>query len=158
MRVRLPVLTPISRGIVLALSSVILATIGAAFFAGAVPAASPQLLESLATIGAILIPAYAIEAAWLMPQLGRGEEYEEWLGFVVGTGIAGIAAIAAGVLEAQHRAAGHSGTVDDVGLAFVVVSLAILAGTLVLQPVLAHRFGEAGEPKTGSEPPRPDPL
>lgn len=151
-------LTPISRGIALALSSVILATIGAAFFVGALPAASPHLLESLATIGAILIPAYAIEVVWLLPQMGRGDEYEEWLGFVVGAGVAGLFAIAAGLLEAQHRAADHSGAIDDVGLAFVVVSLAILSGTLILQPVLAHRFGEAEEPKAGPEPPRPDPL
>jgi hypothetical protein len=142
MRPELPILEPITKGILLALFSVVVASIGAAFFLGALPAASPALLDSLATIGAIFLAAYVVEVVWMVPQMGRGEEFEEWLGFVVGAGIAGLLAIAVALLGAQHRLAGHSNSIDDLGLSFVIVSLVILGGTLVAQPLLARRFAD----------------
>ena len=141
---RLPVFEPITKGVLLALFSVTVAGIGGSFFLGAIPPASPELLRSLATIGAILVPAYVVEIVWLVPRMARGEEFEEWLGFVVGAGIAGLLAIAVALLGVEHRVAGHSNSLDDLGLSFVVVSLTILAGTLVLQPLLAHRFTGPG--------------
>lgn len=126
----------------MALFSVVVATIGASFFLGALPPASPALLDSLATIGAIFVPAYVVEVVWLVPRMGSGEEFEEWLGFTVGAGIAGLLAIAVALLGAQHRLAGHSNSIDDLGLSFVCVALIILAGTLVLQPLLARRFAD----------------
>ena len=137
---RLPVYEPITKGVLLALFSVAVASIGGSFFLGAIPPASPELLQSLATIGAIFVPAYVVEVVWLVPRMGRGEEFEEWLGFVVGAGIAGLLAIAVALLGVEHRLAGHANSLDDLGLSFIVVSLTILAGTLVLQPLLAHRF------------------
>jgi hypothetical protein len=145
MRPQLPVVEPITRGLLLALFSVAVASIGAAFFLGAVPPASPDLLQSLALIGAVLIPAYVVEVIWLVPRMGGGEELEEWLGFIVGAGIADLLAIAVALLGAQHRLAGHANSLDDLGLAFVVVSLAVLAGTLVAQPMLAHRFRDLSD-------------
>ncbi len=142
MRPELPVVEPITRGLLLALFSVAVASVGAAFFLGAVPSVSPDLLQSLALIGAVLIPAYVVEVIWLVPRMGGGEELEEWLGFIVGAGIADLLAIAVALLGAQHRLAGHSNSIDDLGLAFVVVSLIVLSGTLVAQPLLAHRFAE----------------
>jgi hypothetical protein len=136
----LPVLEPITKGVLLALFSVAVASIGGAFFLGAIPPASPELLQSLATIGAIFVPAYVVEIVWLVPRMARGEEVEEWLGFVVGAGIAGLLAIAVALLGVEHRVAGHANSLDDLALSFIVVSLTILAGTLVLQPLLAHRF------------------
>jgi len=137
---RLPVFEPITKGVLLALFSVAVASVGGSFFLGAIPPASPELLQSLATIGAIFVPAYVVEIVWLVPRMARGEEFEEWLGFVVGAGIAGLLAIAVALLAVEHRLAGHSNSLDDLGLSFIVVSLTILAGTLVLQPLLAHRF------------------
>jgi hypothetical protein len=142
-RPELPIVEPITRGLLLALFSVAVASIGGAFFLGAVPSASPDLLQSLALIGAVLIPAYVVEVVWLVPRMGGGEELEEWLGFIVGAGIANLLAIAVALLGAQHRLAGHANSIDDLGLAFVVVSLIVLAGTLVAQPLLAHRLGDA---------------
>lgn len=139
---RLPVYEPITKGVLLALFSVVVASVGAAFFLGAVPAASPDLLQNLALIGAILLPAYVVEVIWLVPRMGHGEELEEWLGFIVGAGIADLLAIAVALLGVQHRLAGHSNSLDDLGLAFVIVSLVVLAGTLVVQPLLARRFTE----------------
>lgn len=149
---RLPVYEPITKGVLLALFSVLVASIGAAFFLGAVPPASPGLLQSLALVGAILIPGYVVEVIWLVPHMGRGEELEEWLGFIVGAGIADLLAIAVALLGVQHRLAGHSNSLDDLGLAFVVVSLVVLAGTLVAQPLLARRFSEP-EPAAAPLPP-----
>jgi len=137
---RLPVFEPVTKGVLLSLFSVAVASIGGSFFLGAIPPASPQLLQSLATIGAILIPAYVVEVVWLVPRMGRGEEFEEWLGFIVGAAIAGLLAIAVALLGVEHRVAGHSNSLDDLGLSFVVVSLVILAGCLVAQPLLAQRF------------------
>lgn len=145
MRPELPILEPVTKGVMLALFSVAVASIGGAFFLGAIPPASPELLQSLATIGAIFVPAYVVEVVWMVPRMGRGEEFEEWLGFVVGAGIAGLLAIAVALLGVEHRVAGHANTLDDLGLSFVVVSLVILAGTLVSQPLLAHRFSDLGD-------------
>lgn len=137
---RLPVFEPITKGVLLALFSVGVASVGAAFFLGAIPPASPDLLQNLALIGAILLPGYVVEVIWLVPRMGHGEELEEWLGFIVGAGIADLLAIAVALLGVQHRLAGHSNSLDDLGLAFVIVSLVVLAGTLVAQPLLANRF------------------
>lgn len=139
---RLPVFEPVTRGVLLALFSVAVASIGGAFFLGAIPPASPQLLQSLATIGAIFVPAYVVEVVWMVPRMGRGEEFEEWLGFVVGAGIAGLLAIAVALLGVEHRSAGHANSLDDLGLSFVIVSLVILGGCLVAQPLLAQRFSD----------------
>lgn len=138
---RLPVYEPVTKGVLLAFFSVVVAGIGAAFFLSAIPPASPDLLQTLALIGAILLPAYVVEVVWLLPRMERGEELEEWLGFMVGAAIADLLAIAVALLGVQHRLAGHANSLDDLGLAFVVVSLVVLAGTLVVQPLLANRFG-----------------
>jgi len=142
-RPSLDALEPTTKGVVLAFWSVLLASVGGAFFLAALPAASPGLLENLATIGAILVPAYVVEVVWLVPRMGSGIEFEEWLGFVVGAGIAGLLAIAAALLLAEHRAVGHANFLDDFGLAWVIVSEMILAGVLILQPLLARRFADA---------------
>jgi hypothetical protein len=139
---RLPVYEPVTKGVLLAFFSVAVASVGAAFFLSAIPPASPDLLQSMALIGAILLPAYVVEAVWLLPRMGRGEELEEWLGFMVGAAIADLLAIAVALLGVQHRLAGHANSLDDLGLAFVIVSLVVLAGTLAIQPLLANRFGD----------------
>lgn len=150
MRFGLPVLEPLTKGFALALWSVFLGSIGGAFFLGALPPASPGLIENLVTIGAILVPAYVVEIVWLVPRMKRGFEFDEWLGFVVGAGVAGLIAIAIAVLLVEHRAAGHANSLDDLGLAWVVVAEIILAGVLVIHPLLAHRLTEDEEPTDSS--------
>src|SRR5690242_9367105 len=104
----LPVLEPISKGALLGLWSVLLASIGLAFFLGAIPAASPELLRNLAIVGAVLLPAYVVEAVWLLPRMGHGIEHEEWLGFLAGAALATLLGVGAALLLAEHRSAGHA--------------------------------------------------
>lgn len=143
---RLPLLDPIPKGIANALISVALASLGLYFFFSAVPVASPELLRTTALIGATLLLAYVIEAVWLVQRVERDDEFEEWLGFVTGAGIAGFLGVIFALLLAEHRLAGHSNFVDELGSAWVAVSLLILGGALVLQPLLAHRLSEPGPP------------
>lgn len=143
---RLPILDPIPRGIANALFAVAAGSLGAYFFFSAIPLASAELLRNIAMIGAILLLAYIVEAVWLVERVERDDEFEEWLGFVTGAGIAGFLGVVFALLLSEHRAVGHANFIDKIGIAWVVISLAILGGVLVLQPLLAHRLGETAEP------------
>jgi hypothetical protein len=143
---RVPLLEPLSKGIANALVSVAAASLGLYFFFGAVPLASPELLRSVALVGATLVLAYVVEAVWLVQRVEQDDEFEEWLGFVTGAGIAGFLGVVLALLLAEHRLAGHSNFVDELGTAWVAVSLLILGGVLVLQPLLAHRLSVPPEP------------
>jgi hypothetical protein len=138
----LPVLDPIQKGLVQALGSVAIASLGGALALGTMPAASPGLLENVATIGAVLVLAYVVEAAWLVTQVEITDDHEEWLGFLTGAGLAGLVGVIVALLVAEHRAAGHDSFLDDLGVSWAAVSLAILGCVLVLQPLLADRYGD----------------
>ncbi|HEX6687042.1 MAG TPA: hypothetical protein VF085_00080 [Solirubrobacterales bacterium] len=148
---RLPVLEPIPKGVANAVASVALASLGLYFFFQTIPPASPDLLRTLATIGAGLLIAYVVEAVWLVGRVELDDEYEEWLGFVTGAGIAGFLGVVFALLLSEHRIAGHSNFIDEIGTAWAAVSLLILGFTLVAQPLLAHRFGEP-QGQTGDRP------
>ena len=139
---RLPVLEPISKGIANALFSVALASLGGYFFFNAVPLASPDLLRSIAMIGATLLLAYIVEAVWLVQQGQKDDDFEEWLGFTIGAAIAGFVGVISALLLSEHRAVGHANFLDKIGVAWVAVSLLILGGSLIAHPLLAHRLGE----------------
>jgi hypothetical protein len=160
-RSRLPVLDldPIPRGIANALGSVALASLGLYFFFTAVPAASAELLRTISLIGAALLIAYVVEAVWLVSRVEVDDEYEEWLGFVTGAGIAGLLGVVFALLLAEHRTVGHSNFIDEIGTAWSAVSLLILGFVLVLQPLLAHRLSEPGlDPPAADRPLDRNPL
>jgi len=142
---RLPVLDPIAKGIANALISVALASLGTYFFFSAIPPASPELLRTISLVGASLVLAYVVEAVWLVGRVERDDEFEEWLGFVTGAGIAGFLGVVFALLLAEHRAVGHSNFIDEIGAAWVAVSLFILGSVLVIQPLLAHRLSDSGD-------------
>lgn len=148
---RLPIVEPIPKGISNALFSVAAASLGGYFFFNSVPLASPDLLRTTATIGATLLLAYIVETVWLVQRVQRDEEYEEWLGFVTGAGMAGFLGVLFALLLSEHRAVGHANFIDKLGIAWVAVSLLILAGVLVSHPLLAHRFGVL-DPARSEEP------
>lgn len=133
-------LDPVAKGVVLALLSVAAASLGCAFTLSTLPAASPELLNNVAVIGAALVIAYAVEATWLSQRAAIGDEYEEWLGFLAGAGIAGLAGVVVALLVSEHLAAGHESFLDDLGVAWAAVSLTILGVVVVIQPLLANRF------------------
>lgn len=137
---RLPLLDPIPKGIANSLAAVALASLGLYFFFTAVPAASPELLRTIALIGAGLLIAYVVEAVWLVSRVELDDEFEEWLGFVTGAGIAGLLGVVFALLLAEHRVVGHSNFIDKIGTAWAAASLLILGCVLVLQPLLAHRL------------------
>jgi hypothetical protein len=143
---RLPLLEPLSKGIANALFSIAAASLGGYFFFNAVPLASPDLLRSIATIGAALLLGYIVEAVWLVRQGEKDEEFEEWLGFTVGAAIAGFLGVIFALLLAEHRVVGHANFIDKIGVAWVAVSLLILGGSLIAHPLLAHRLVERIEP------------
>jgi len=134
----------------LALLSVVAATIGASFILAEVPAPSPELMRSIATVGVGLSIAYVVEAVWLAQRVVAedDDEHEEWLGFLTGVGLAGLLGIVFALLVAEHRAAGHDNVLDHLGVAWSAVSMVILGGVLMLQPILAGRM--AREPDDDS--------
>jgi hypothetical protein len=138
----MPHLKPVSKGVVNALLAVALASVGGYFFLRAIPAASPELLRTIALIGASLLLGYIVEAVWVVPRVALDDEYEEWLGFITGAGIAGFLGVVFALLLSEHRAAGHDNFIDSLGVAWTAFSLLILGGVLVLQPLLADRFRE----------------
>lgn len=140
---RLPILDPTAKGVISALVSVALSSLGVYFFLATLPAASPELLHNMALIGASLLIAYVIEAVWLVPRVEIDDQHEEWIGFIAGAGIAGFAGVIVALLLSEHRVAGHSNFIDDFGLAWATMSLTILGSVLVLQPLLADRYGDA---------------
>jgi len=142
---RLPILDPVPKGIANALGTVALASLGLYFFFQAIPPASPQLLLASAAIGASLLIAYVVEAVWLVSRVEVDDEFEEWLGFLVGSGIAGLLGIVFALLLSEHRAVGHSNVLDELGTAWVAVSLVVLGAVLIVQPLLAHRLSEPAD-------------
>ncbi|HEY5816475.1 MAG TPA: hypothetical protein VIS95_09095 [Solirubrobacterales bacterium] len=143
---RLPLLEPISKGIANALFAVAAGSLGGYFFFSEIPLPSPDLLRNLAMIGTTLLLAYVVEAVWLVQRVERDDEFEEWLGFVTGAGIAGFLGVVFALLLSEHRLAGHANFIDRIGVAWVAISLLILGGVLVLQPLLAHRLSEPSPP------------
>jgi len=137
---RIGIYDPVPRGIAQALFSVSVASVGLSFALSRFQTASPELLENIAFVGAPLLIAYVVEAVWLAQRVEIDDEYEEWLGFITGAGIAGLFGIAAALLVSEHLAYGHDNAIDAFGTAWAVVSLTILAGVLILQPLLAGRF------------------
>lgn len=148
---RLFALEPISKGIVNALIAVAAGSLGVYFFFNAIPLASPELLRSAATIGATFLLAYIVEAVWLVQRVERDDEFEEWLGFLTGAGIAGLLGVVFALLLSAHRVAGHANFIDRIGIAWVAISMTVLGGVLVMQPLLAHRLSRsAGDPNPRS--------
>lgn len=140
----------------MALGSVAVASIGVGLALATLPPPSPGLLENIALIGATLVLAYVVEAVWLVPRVEVDGDREEWLGFLVGTGIAGLLGVVFALLASEHRAAGHDNWLDAFGLAWAAVSLLILGGLLVIQPLLADRFDQGGAPGPGASAAEPE--
>jgi hypothetical protein len=135
-------LDPIPKGIANALFTVALSSLATYFFFQTIPPASAELLRTIAVIGASLFIAYVVEAVWLVSRVAVHDEYEQWLGFLIGTGIAGLLGIVAALLLSEHRAAGHANFIDSIGTSWILISMIILGALLVIQPLLAYELSE----------------
>lgn len=108
-----------------------------------IPMPPPILLGDLADIGIVLVLAYVLEAVWLAPRMVEESDYENRLGGLTGVGIAGMVGVLVALLLSAHRVAGHSNLLDEIGLAWVMSSLLILAGMVVVQPLLVHEWRQS---------------
>lgn len=98
-------------------------------------------MRSIASIGATLLVAWAVEGAWMATKNERdGEDRENWLGSTAGFGVAGLLGIAIALLVAEHRAAGHGNFLDSLGLWWSVVALGLLGTLVVMYPVIVDRW------------------
>jgi hypothetical protein len=58
--------------------------------------------------------------------------------------VAGLIGIAAALLSAEHRAAGHGNLLDDLGMWWSAFSLGFLGLMVALQPLVTHNWIEHG--------------
>jgi len=134
-------LSPVSRGVIEGIGMVLVAAISILpLIVFLVPLPSESLLSLVTEVGIVLVLAYAVEAAWLVPRLAQEDDYENRLGAISGIGIAGMVGVVCALLLSAHRAAGHGNGLDYLGLAFVIASLGFLAGIVVAQPLLVHEW------------------
>jgi len=135
----------VEKGCLKAIGMVLVGSMGAFLLTRILPAPNPDLLNGLASLGTGLLLAYVIEAAWITPRMRTAKDFENRLGVLVGVAVSGLFGVVIALLLAAHRAAGHSNWLDHLGLAWTVVSLAILGGLVVLQPLLVHEWQPAEE-------------
>jgi high-affinity Fe2+/Pb2+ permease len=101
---------------------------------------SPELLRAMAGVGASFFLAYVIETTWMVSRAPPDDSRGDWLGFVTGLAVAGLIGIAAALLSAEHRAAGHGNLLDDLGMWWSVFSLGFLGLMVALQPHITHTW------------------
>jgi hypothetical protein len=138
-------LDPIWRGVAEAAAALVACAAAFTLETRLIPAPSPQLLLAIASLGTALLLAYVVEMAWLITRLRSASDYELRLGAFVGLGIGGLIGVVLALLLSAHNAAGHSNFLDDVGLAWVVSSLAVLGSLVVVQPLLVHEWAVSNE-------------
>lgn len=99
---------------------------------------SPELLRTMAGIGASFFLAYVIEAAWLakrFPASGRGELL---LGWLMGFAAAGLAGIIFALILSELPSGTTFGRSEDFRLWWALVSLIGLGLLVAIQPGIAH--------------------
>lgn len=102
---------------------------------------SAEFLWVLAQLGVGVLIAYSVALAAAEKDLSRRgtrERHEEWLGFVVGCGICGLAGIGTAVGTAAHLEAGHGGFADEVGLWWAVGSIGMLGIIVAILPIMSY--------------------
>lgn len=102
---------------------------------------SAGLLESMATIGAALLVAYAVESAAIARgSFARTNSNETWLGGLVAAGAVGLLGIVIALALGERARVGHWNALDDLAFAIAAGSLLFLAVILVLMPWFSHEW------------------
>jgi hypothetical protein len=129
------------QGVLKALGVVTLLTLLLLPAAISIPAPSSDLLGDIANIGVVLVLAYVVEAVGLVPRMtAEGDNYDDSIGLMTGLAAAGMVGIVFAVALSAHRAAGHANLLDDLGFAWIVASLTILAGIVTIHPLIVDSW------------------
>jgi len=136
------------KGIVKTLGVVALPTIALAWgFRAAYP--DPDFMYTLAQVGIAIVFAFVVEAVWMVERVDSQEaDHRDWLGITCGFAIAGLLGVAFALAVGAHRNAGHANLLDAAGLWWSIVSLVLLGGVVVIQPLLVDLYRARAEAKS----------
>lgn len=118
---------------------------------------SPELLRTMAGIGASFFLAYVIEATWMAtkPKFMRNNstEGDAFMGFVTGLAVAGLAGVVIALILSDNRPMNRE-FLREFTLWWSIVALVSLGFMVAMQPTLAHVWtsrlqSEAGDGGTG---------
>jgi Kef-type K+ transport system membrane component KefB len=115
----------------------------------AVLAARPsgELLRDMAVIGATLLIAYAIEmSAVVRVERVRTPNRENWIGFVVGSGVSGLIAIIISLGLAERAEVNHWIWLDQAAFAFAAMAFLGLGLLVALLPWLHYEWSRPEAP------------
>jgi hypothetical protein len=102
---------------------------------------SEGFLQSLAQIGATLLIAYAVETGWFVKATtARGADHDWWLGFMIGTGAAGLGGIGLALGLSERLIAGHWIWADKLLFGWSLGSLTLLGCLIVSLPDLSDAW------------------
>jgi hypothetical protein len=103
------------------------------------PAVPPAAFGHLAQVGAALLISYAIETSWLLKEsVARSARRENWVGFVSGTGLAGLGGIACALILSAHH--GPLTWIEGMAFAWSCASLLLLGSLVALLPLLIYEW------------------
>lgn len=101
---------------------------------------SPELLRTMAGIGASFFLAYVIEASWLAKTFTSDDEV--FLGFLMGFACAGLLGVIFALLLSERPAAEHFGRDQDLQFWWSAISLGGLGLLVAIQPGIVQLENE----------------
>ena len=107
---------------------------------------SPELLRSLAAIGATLLIVYAVEfSAAIRSSRLLETSREVWVGAIVGAAAMGMIGVVLTLSLAERAQVGHWIWADALAFSFAVSSLILLAVFVVLLPQYAYEWSREAD-------------
>ena len=104
------------------------------------------VLLTVAQVGATLLIAYAVETSWAVKSASALSSSPRWMGFVIGTGAAGLGGIALALALSERLVAGHWAWIDELLFGWVAGSLTVLGCLVVSLPDLTASWAQANSP------------
>jgi high-affinity Fe2+/Pb2+ permease len=140
---------PVAKGVTaVSISVFVLASLSSAVFNDLEP--SPELLRTMAGIGASFFLAYVIEATWLAQRFPHGQRSELILGGLMGLAASGLLGVIFALALSEQGAAASFGRSEDFYFWWSTVSLTGLGLLVALQPGVVHVWLEGSERKSSS--------
>jgi hypothetical protein len=132
-------LDPISRGMAVAVGSVWLAASIASWVKTDLEP-SPELLRTLAGIGASIFLAYVIEATWLATRFDANKRSEYFLGAITGLAALGFLGVAFALWLSDRPSSESFRHTEDFYLWFSLLGLGALGLLVAFQPFITHTW------------------